>query len=65
MDLDTYGLSEESKEKIDNYNENEKSHPIKKKDFTVAIRLFAIFVLYFEEDKENKIKLNNNNIINY
>lgn len=65
MDLDTDGLSKESKEKIDNYNENGKSHPIKKKDFAVAIRLFAIFVLYLEEDKENKIKLNNNNIVNY
>ena len=33
MDLDSDGLSEESKEKIDNYNENEKSQPIKKKGF--------------------------------
>ena len=65
MDLDTNGLSKESKEKIDNYNEKEKCHPIKKRDFAAAIRLFATFVLYLEDDKENKIKLNNNNIVNY
>ena len=62
-DTDGDGLSQESKEKIDNYDE--KSHPIKKKDFAEAIILFTILVLYLEEDKEQKIKLNNNNIVNY
>ena len=58
-------LDENSKESINKYNEKEKKHIINKKDFAYAIRLFVSLVLLFEENKENKIKYNNNNIINY
>ena len=43
----------------------EKEHLITKKNLAYAIRLFITLVLVPEEEKENKIKLNNNNIINY
>ena len=42
-----------------------KDNPITKKDFIDAIRLFISLVLLPEEDKENKIKHNHYNIINY
>ena len=41
------------------------NNPIKKKDLADAIRLFITLVLLQEDDKENKIKNNCNNIINY
>ena len=48
---------------IENYDEEK--HIIKKKDFAKAIRLFITLVLFLEEDKDNKIKSNRNNIVNY
>ena len=53
------------KETIDNYFKGE--HIIKKVDFAYAIRLFISLVLFQEEDKDkdNKIKYNRNNIVNY
>ena len=42
-----------------------KKHLINKKDFAYSIRLFISLVLFLEDDKENKIKNNYNNIINY
>ena len=56
-------LNDKSKELINNYYQKE--HLISKKDFACAIRLFISLVLFLEEDKENKIKSNNNNLINY
>ena len=56
-------LNIETEEKINNYYK--KDHLINKKDFSNAIRLFISLILYPEEDKENKIKSNNINIINY
>ena len=56
-------LNDKSKELINNYYQKE--HLISKKDFTCAIRLFISLVLFLEEDKENKIKSNSNNLINY
>ena len=38
---------------------------IKEKIFKLAIRTFTVFFLNFEKDKENNIKENNNNIVNY
>ena len=56
-------LDNKSKEILDNYYQKE--HLISKKDFASAIRLFITLVLLPEEDKENKIKSNHNNIVNY
>ena len=56
-------LNEQSIEKINNYFN--KNRFINKAYFAYVIRLFIILVLYFEEDKENKIKNNCNNIMNY
>ena len=56
-------LNDETEEKINNYYKE--VHLINKKDFSNAIRLFISLILYPEEDKENKIKSNNINIINY
>ena len=56
-------LEDKSKEIINDYYKNE--HLISKKDLSCAIRLFATLVLFLEEDKENKIKNNRNNLINY
>jgi len=56
-------LDEKSKEILKQYYQNE--HPIKQKDFASAIRLFVSLVLFLEEDKENKIKSNRNNLVNY
>ena len=55
-------LEKEKKEKIDDYFKN--NNYINKKDLACAIRLFITLVFFPEEDKEIKIK-NNNNIINY
>ena len=54
--------SEISKQ-IENYDEEK--HIISKEDFAYAIRLFITLVLFLEEDKDNKIKSNRNNIVNY
>jgi hypothetical protein len=59
-----YQKSLENKENLKKYFEN-KNNPIKKKDLANAIRLFITLVLLEEDDKENKIKNNCNNIINY
>ena len=56
-------LDKELKIKIKDYFE--KHTFIKKKEFSSAIRLFITLVLLPEEDKNNKIKPNNNNIVNY
>ena len=56
-------LDDKSKEAIISYYQKE--HPISKKDFACAIRLFTTLVLFLEEDKENKIKSNRNNLVNY
>ena len=56
-------LNENSKNIISDYYQ--KSNHIKRKDFAQAIRIFMTLVLFLEDDKENKIKLNRNNIINY
>ena len=56
-------LNDETEKKINNYCWG--VHLINKKDFSNAIRLFISLILYPEEDKENKIKSNNINIINY
>ena len=53
-------LDDDSKEKIEKY-----SYHINKEEFAHAIRLFMTLVLFLEDDKENKIKSNRNNIINY
>ena len=58
-------LNEESKNIINDYYQKSKSHFISKKDFASAIRLFTTLVLFLEEDKENKLKNNRNNIVNY
>ena len=54
-----------NKELVSNHFKNEKSHLINKKDFATAIRLFTTLVLFLEGDKENKIKSNRNNVVNY
>ena len=56
-------LSDKTKEDINNYFHKE--HLISKKDFAYSIRLFITLVVFLEEDKENKIKNNYNNIMNY
>ena len=60
-------LDEESlkimKEKIDKFYN--KSRTINKEDLAYALRLFITLVLFLENDKENKIKLNKNNAIKY
>jgi len=56
-------LDKESIDIINNYYQKE--HLINKKDFATAIRLFTTLVLFQEEDKENKIKSNHNNLVNY
>ena len=56
-------LDDKSKEIINDFYQKE--HPISKKDFSHAIRLFTTLVLFLEEDKENKIKYNLNNLVKY
>lgn len=43
----------------------QKQHIINREDLENAIRLFITLVLFREKDKENKIKLNRKNIIDY
>ena len=64
-ELDEYQeeINENSKNAIDKYYE--KKDTIPKKDFAYAIRLFETLVLFQENDKENKIKSNHNNLVNY
>ena len=38
---------------------------ISKKDFSCALRLFITLILFPEQDKENKIKSNRNNVLDY
>jgi len=56
-------LNNDSKNIINDYYQ--KTHHIKKEDFARAIRLFMTLVLFLEDYKEDKIKSNRNNIINY
>ena len=58
---------EENKEEKMVYNFNDKDMSIKKSNLASAIRLFITLVLYREEDKdkEEKIKYNEKNIIDY
>ena len=60
-------LDDKSKEIINDYYEKakEKKNCISKKDFAYAIRMFTSLILLPEEDKENKIKSNRNNLVNY
>ena len=54
----------DKKNKLDDYFKKE-TCLINKDDFENAIRLFITLVLFREEDKENKIKSNKKNIVNY
>ena len=56
-------IDEDVKNKLDNYFQNK--HLLKKEDLAYAIKLFMALVLFLEDDKENKIKSNSNNIVNY
>ena len=56
-------LDNDSINLLNNYYQKE--NLISKKDFAYAIRLFITLILLREEDKENKIKNNQNNIVNY
>jgi hypothetical protein len=58
-------LNDESKKILNEYYQKSKTHLISKKDFACAIRLFITLVLFLEEDKENKLKNNRNNTLNY
>ena len=63
-EIKKYQISLTNKENLTKYFDN-MNNPIKKKDLADAIRLFITLVLLQEDDKENKIKNNCNNIINY
>ena len=59
-------LSNNSKDLLNKYYQKEQTKQlISKKDFAYAIRLFITLILFPEEDKDNKIKSNSNNILNY
>jgi len=60
-------LNKESKDQINKYYQKQKSDLISKNNLACAIRLFITLVLFLEEekDRENKIKNNSNNVINY
>ena len=60
-------ISEKTKISLEEYFETEKEHLISKNDFAIAVRLFSTLVLFFEDDskKNEKIKKNRNNIVNY
>jgi len=59
-------LEEEKKKSVEDYFNNENHHfLITKEIFKKSIRSLIILFLNFENDKENKIKGNQNNIINY
>ena len=53
----------EKQNQLDNFFKEEKI--ITKQELSEAIRKFMTLILYREEDKENKIKINRNNIFNY
>ena len=54
----------DKKKKLDEYF-NDESSLFKWEEFISAIRLFITLVLFREQDKENKIKSNRKNIVNY
>ena len=58
-------ISNESRKEVEDYYQG--NHLISKQDLAFALRLFMSLVLFpeNEEDKEVKIKKNNNNVINY
>ena len=58
-------LNEESKKEINNHYQKSNKHLISKTELSRAIRLFTTLVLFLEEDKENKLKNNRNNVLNY
>ena len=60
-------ISEETKKSLEKYFKTETEHLISKKDFAIAIRLFSTLILFFEDNsnREKKIKMNRNNIVNY
>ena len=58
-------LGKELMENIEKYFIKENDYIIKKNTFKTAIIIFISVYLYKEKDKENKIKKNNNNIVNY
>jgi hypothetical protein len=60
-------ISEKTKNTLKEYFETEKEHLISKNDLAIAVRLFSTLVLFFEDDskKNEKIKKNRNNIVNY
>ena len=59
-------MEEEKKKSVEDYFNNENHHfLITKEIFKKSIRSLIILFLNFENDKENKIKGNQNNIINY
>ena len=60
--LDDY-LKDSIIKSVNNYFTKNKI--ISKKDLSYSIRLFTMLTLFQEENKDNKIKLNNNNIANY
>ena len=60
----TSQLDEKSIKQLDEFYEKEKIL-IRKEDLENAIRLFITLVLFREKDKENKIKSNRKNLIDY
>ena len=60
-----YNLDAKIIKKLDEFFSNENNLIITKESLTFAIRLFISVVLYREEDKENKIKHNKKNIVEY
>ena len=59
-------LEKNLKKQLDNYNQKvDENIIISKNDCASAIKLFMALVLFTEEDKENKIKSNCKNVVNY
>ena len=58
------GLNDDSKKIMEECFKKEKFQ-IKRKDLAYAVRIFISLILLPEQDKENKIKNNNNNVIGY
>ena len=56
-------LNEKSMEKLDEFFQ--KQNLINPEDLEIAIKLFITLVLFREKDKENKIKFNRKNIVDY
>ena len=59
-----FNLEDKTIKKLDEYFTKE-DLTISKESLSEALRLFMTIVLYREKDKENKIKLNKNNIVGY